>query len=308
MFRAFKPRILGCKYDSQKNVKILLIKPGGTAYLGIKDFLDESDVEKGEKVKIDFFMRHVSTYLGDEYGSFGGIDMTLLHLKTPAKPNYPPACLPTIAFPDSDRAANIAGYGQYKRESCQTDEYGPSKYHYCNSTCETKENPPREALCKKFFKSPVSKDLGNFQDIVLDSDSELTYCYNNKSPNSDSVGWCHVSVDASNLNGLKKTMSWGFCGRDCNEVEEPEGMVLRKVEDIDILSEQLCDTFLNKSLPEDGVKVRPQILCIGKIDHIDVKAFKVAKNDFKPGNSSQIHHKSELYPGKHFTYKYRFDF
>lgn len=282
-------------------MKVLYISPGATAYIGIKDINNPSDIKKGKIIKIDFFMRHHSSYLGGgEYGKFGGMDITLLHLKTPVGSIYPPACLPTTAFPDSDRKANIAGYGRYSRKSCETDEYGPSKYHYCNSSCETNQNPPQEALCKEFFNNSVSKDLGTFQDIILDSGGEFTYCYRDKSPNLDSEGWCHVRTDASQLDSLQDTDSWGFCGKDCKNVTEPIFGVLREVDDIDILSENLCDTFLQSSLPKNGVKIKPQILCIGRIAHIDIKAFKVINKSFTLENSTQISHKSEFDPGKYF--------
>ena len=279
----------------------MLINPRGTAYLGIKDFKDPIDILNGIGITIDFYWRHHKTYLGDgAYGTYGGIDITLLHLKTSADSVYPPACLPRMAFQDTDRKANIAGYGQYKRDSCQTDEFGPSKYHYCNSTCVTNQNPPQNALCEEFFKNSASKDLGNLQDIILLSGSEITYCFRNESPKPGSDGWCHVTIDALNLNKLQETESWGFCGKDCKQDDEPEMMVLRKVEDIDILPEKLCNMFLQNSFSKGEAKVEPQILCIGIIDRIDIKVFKVRRNGRKEKDSSQIHHISEIYHGKLF--------
>lgn len=279
----------------------MLISPRGIAYLGRQNFHDLNDRRKGQSIKIDFFLRHAESYLGGgTYGDFGGIDITLLHLMTPAQAVYTPACLPRISFPDSGRKANLAGYGSYTRKSCQTDEYGPSKYHYCNTTCNTIDKPPRKVLCKHFFNNPASKNLGTFQDIVLDCNGKHTYCYGNKSPKPDSKGWCHVTKDASQLKTLQYANSWGFCSKDCMNDHEPDFGVLREVENVDILDEKLCNMFLKSSLPTARVQVMPKILCIGKIAHIDIKAFKVIKNGFIPAKSSSIHHKSELVPGKYY--------
>lgn len=294
--------IVRCQLDSQKNVKIYLLNPGGIVYFGISDLTDISDVLQGKRTKMEYYIRHSKSYRGGgSYGKYGGIDITLLRLQEPAEAIYTPACVPTPAFPDSGRKASLAGYGRYYRQSCQTDEYGPSKYHYCNSTCDIVHKPPQQGLCKQFFTSSAAKALGKFQDIVLTgSGQRFIYCYASKSPEITSAGrgWCRVNLDASKIGEITDDESWGFCGKDCNTDGEPEYNVLRKVDDIDILNDRLCDKFLKESLGP-SVAVVPQILCIGRVAKIDIQAFKLTGKGFLKVNPSGMHHKMEAIPGWH---------
>ena len=58
----------------------------------------------------------------------------IMKLKKKSKKGKP-ACVPGPGMQDTTGqeklVATLAGYGQYTRESCQTDSYGPMKYHYC---------------------------------------------------------------------------------------------------------------------------------------------------------------------------------
>ena len=301
IFRNDRSGSIKCEvYDDQKNIKVEVIDPGMTAYLGLQDINNPKDITNAEQIKIDFFIQHFQTYRGDGYDSYGGFDITVLHLEKSAGQTYTTACLPTNQFKDYDRKAIIGGYGRYRRSSCQTDEYGPSKHHLCNSSCVHESAPPQDSLCKQFFADAAFENLDDFGDIIIvNDDNENTYCYHQESPNADSLGgWCKVNVDASKIGGNENVDSWGFCGRNCKNDTEPGSGVLRKEENVDILDENLCDRFLYASLEKGAVEVRPRLLCIGKIARIDVKAFKVAGNSFTKINPSQLHHKSELDPGK----------
>lgn len=278
------------------------------AYLGLKDFYNPSDVQSGQKINIDFYKLNFQTYRGNtSYGKFGGFDIALLHLATPADAAYVTACLPSLDFSDTERKVSLAGYGYYNRKPCLTDEYGASKYHYCSNPCDENSSPPREALCDQFFANSVALELGNFTDIILvGSDSAQTYCYVNKSRNPESIyGWCKVTDDASKIGVMKATDSWGFCGRDCHEESKEQSKgTLRRVDDVDTLDEHMCERYLQVTLEEGEVEVKPRILCVGNIIHINIEAFNVAGDTFTKADSTQIHHKSELDPGKIILSKY----
>ena len=52
-----------------------------------------------------------------------------------------------------------------------------------------------------------------------------------------------------------KTKSWGFCGKDCYlDTDAPDKGILRMKEHIHILSDQLCEKFLNISL-----EIKPEV-------------------------------------------------
>ena len=302
VFRRMKT--VKCTYDTKKNVKVQMIKPKATAYFGLKDVNDDDDIGNGEQITIDFFIRHTKSYLGGgSYGAFGGYDITLLHLEKPAASDYKTACLPSPSFPDNDRKGRLAGYGRYTRDPCQTDEYGPSKYHYCakESPCNDKKPPPQKAICKEFFESSASKSIGDVSDIILlGAKKKQTYCFLDKSPKKGSSGWCNVDLDATQMQSTHATESWGFCGKDCFKDDEPASGVLRKVDDIDILEEGLCNDYL-KSTIGSSVEVMPQILCIGRNEKIKMAAFKVEGDSFKEVDSTNIPNKSEMSPGKQFS-------
>ena len=289
-----------CHYDARKNVKVKMIAPIGKAYLGLNDVTKEEDIDHSTQINIDFFILHRNSYKGGgAYDGYGGYDITLVHLKNPAYFHIT-ACLPGPTFQDSGIKAILAGYGKYVRNNCQTDEYGPSKYHYCAETsiCNSEEPHPQNSLCKNFFEDPVSNKLGDVTDIVLiGSDNNETYCYQEKSPKVGSSGWCHVDQDASKIQVLSPTDSWGFCGKDCSESDEPLFGVLRIVEDVDILNENLCNTYLEKSV-KSYVTVMPKILCVGRKEMIKTVAFEVDGTSYKKTDLSKINNRLKFSPGK----------
>ena len=306
MFQSFRKKIvLKCEIDPVKNTRVYLLDPGATAYFNVENLDNKDDVKNGAKHKIEYFIRHVRTYPGGgSYGSYGGIDVTLLHLQEPVDSKNIPACLPKPTFQDTDIKGHLAGFGKYIRKECQTDEYGPAKYHYCKGSCDNKTIPPQPNICKQFFNNPISKQLGSFEDIMLiESRKKITYCYASKSPKVSSAGngWCPVESDASLIGQLKKDKTWGFCGKDCHlkESGQPVSGVLRRVDDIDILNEQMCDTFLTSSLGPT-VEVRPQILCIGLVAKVNIQAFKVKGNGFTRIKKPQaiLHKYDTIVPGK----------
>ena len=89
-------------------------------------------------------------------------------------------------------------------------------------------------------------------------------CNAKHNPEYEEYGWCHTKVPyfitfimyffsqgnyyvVGNENYNEK--SWGFCGKDCYlDADVPSTGVLRMKENIHILPDQLCETFLNISL------------------------------------------------------------
>merc|ERR1719460_901240 len=63
----------------------------------------------------------------------------------------------------------------------------------------------------------------------------------------------------------KEVTGWGYCSKDCYLDPNELPNKLRIVDDAAVLSEQLCEKYLEFSLRfTDGkVKVKPEILCVG---------------------------------------------
>ena len=288
-----------CIITESGNINIYPIEPQAEAYIGINDLNDKNSVAKGEKIQIEYVVRHKNSYRGGgNYGTFGGYDITLIKLVRPA--NVETACVPTENYKDSglgpgfDNIQNVilAGFGRYYRPTCQTDDLGPMTNHYCtkDTTCNTSENPPISATCKKFLSEnpEVQKEFSdkNLHKITLKSSGSAPVdCFRKTSYQEGSQGWCPVSDDATKLGHLSQTNSWGFCSRDCflKNVEnvEPDSSVFRSKENVDVLNDELCDKFLlaayNNVIPEH----LPDILCIGYYKKSNVKTYDLSL-DGKP--------------------------
>jgi len=205
------------------HVKIYPVSPAGKAFLGATDQHDKEAIKQLKQITIDYFIRHAQSYRGGgNYGTYGGYDITLLHLAEDAEaecsscPKPEPACLPRRSFIDAGlgsfygkRGASIAGYGKYVRKACQTDEYGKSKYHYCASKECLTTTPPIPEECKEFFANAATPDnvpSGLTETVVTDlKTGEDYYCTRSESPKAGSKGWCWVKRDASKYMGQVST-------------------------------------------------------------------------------------------------------
>jgi len=292
--------VVKCTRLDNGSIKIALVAPTGIAYLGVGDVLKYGKQSSGETHVIDYVVRHQQSYrAGGSYGSYGGYDISLLHLAKPAPSKYIPACLPAPDFQDSGigpgyqskEMANLAGYGKYTRSACQTDQFGPSKFHYCDESSDCSNSPaPVSKECRDFFASyempPSLEDI-----ILVVKKRKLVYCNHQVSPLADSKGWCKVSRDASDVSAhqVLRTDSWGFCGKDCylDKSQEKAASILRKVENVDILDDKLCSVFLNNSLGRP-VEVRPEILCIGYVKPLKYKIFMKTKNGYRKVRKSNV--------------------
>lgn len=284
-----------CEQFNNGDYKIFPVKQP-LAYLGVDDVNKKVDLEKGEKIPIEYFIRHKNSYRGGgTYGEFGGIDITLVRLSKPSQKEV--ACLPSEDFKDSgigpgfNNSENVvlAGFGKYYREPCKTDDLGPANDLYCAEVpCKKEEKPPQEPECSKFFTKNPDKlldfDNKNLTKITLISlNKNETFCYRNKSILEGSKGWCPVIDDASTMGELTTTDTWGFCSKDCflNETKqiEPDANVLREVRHVDVLSDKLCNEFLESSLYGSVVKIQPEILCIGFQKSQEEKTYTISDNN-----------------------------
>ena len=74
--------VVKCEYTRKgKSIKIFPIEPAGVAFLGASDNNDIEKIKEVKAVKIDYIIRHEKSYRGGgSYGTYGGYDITLLHL------------------------------------------------------------------------------------------------------------------------------------------------------------------------------------------------------------------------------------
>jgi len=303
-----------CIMQRNRDIKIYPLKPRWLAFLGIADVNNQESHQDGKKIEIEYFVRHHHTYRGGGiYGTHGGYDITLLHLKEPAQ--FTPACLPQPSFKDSGIGKSfpgtgrieLAGFGMYFRldevhkSVCMTDAHGASKFHYCspNSRCEMNRPPPQEKQCKHFFAQPDTPDevpRGYDEVILTEQGREDIYCYPEYSRSDTSEGWCKVEDDASQMQKLKETDSWGFCSKDCNLKPDAASSVLRHIKSVDILEDRMCNTFLKAALSVKP-KVMPRILCIGHLETFKFQHWARRQDGSYVQSSRKIYHKEEFEPG-----------
>jgi len=271
-------RVVKCVLLPSNDIKIETVKPQGMAYLGMNDVNKQGGIKEGQKSKIAYFIRHAHSYQGGgTYGTYGGYDITVVRLETQADPVYKPACLPGPFFQDSGIGKDYekgqitqAGFGKYTRPKCLTDEYGPSKFHYCDKKfCHQNSSPPMSPFCGEFFArndTPVGVPHGHGELLIYLQNSSLVYCFNNESPKNGSRGWCNVEFTARAMGQLQELNTWGFCSSDCylqeDPVSEPGSGVLRVRSDANIISDEICSKFLKHSTYED-LEHEPEVLCVG---------------------------------------------
>jgi len=279
--RKIKCRWLDSKGYSAPDLEVIT-KPPSKAWVGINKVKMNKQKNQANMYEIKRHIRHGQSYRGGgSYGSYGGYDITLLELARPVI-GYRPACLPGPKFDDirlMEKNTILAGYGKYLRtkgETCQTNKFGPMKKHYCdkdygvgNAACIKDQPAPNHKECFKFFKNPNTPNHFQGKEIRITGKNgkDITICYPAMNLEDKSYGWCRTKGNYYNVDREDTELeSWGFCGKDCfldAENSEDTG-VLRDKENIEILSEDLCDKYLNISLNWQKVEVRPQILCVAE--------------------------------------------
>jgi len=305
---------LTCERYVDGSTKINLLHPKGAAYVGVNNISQFNPYGQGEMIQIDYVAYHAKSYKGGgNYGSYGGYDIALLHLERPVSKKFEPACLPGPNFKDngigsgynSSTTIRIAGYGKYFRKNCMTDDYGPSKHHYCAGKCKT-TIPPINKECRAFFNNPRTpkKVPDGDTDLIILKKTKAVHCYNNVSALHDSHGWCRIDRDASRIGSIRdlkpETQSWGFCSRDCylNKGLASAANFLRKKYNVDILDDRLCQRYLKTSFWDGPVKVYPKILCIGNLKKLKYSVWiKNGANNYKQIPRGSYRHKLELLKG-----------
>jgi len=283
----FKRRLkLQCKWLAEKDLEIRTV-PKGKAWLGVDNINIDSNKNSEHLVEIKRYIRPAQAYRGGgHYGKYGGYDITLVELEEPLK-GYKPACLPGPRFDDirlDFKNSQLAGYGRYLRSegnTCETNKYGPMKKHYCdkefgegNAACITDVDakpPPRDQECETFFNHKETPDnttdLVNEIRIVDQSGKDIAFCYPSINPENSTYGWCKTKGDFYVLRKENQNHEgWGFCSKDCYlDTDTENNGILRHQEGVEILSEELCDQYLNRSLGKE-VEVRPLILCVARTE------------------------------------------
>ena len=169
--------------EEVRNLEIISLSPRGKVWLG-RDFINSTkNIKKGEISKIKRAILPEGVYLGGaNYTDYGGYDITILELDKPFH-NYQPACLPSPNFDDYANITKLAGYGKYFRQYwgkniCQTNQWGQMKYHYCNSTCVTYNDPPSSSTCRAFFShEKIAEDK---EEVMIVKGTEKEFCFRNE--------------------------------------------------------------------------------------------------------------------------------
>ena len=274
-----------CKWLQNKDLEIRTL-PAGKAWIGVTDVNEDFEKNIEKMVEIKRHIRHAESYHGGgTYGKYGGHDITLIELKKPLTGKNP-ACIPGPKFDDihlKQKNSILAGYGKYLRsvgETCETNKYGQMKMHYCDkmhgagsSACITDEPPPIDEECKKFYNSEGTpstfSDIGKEFRIQAESGEDITVCYPSKNPANETYGWCKTNGNYYDLDNYElEKEGWGFCSKDCYlDTKVKNSGILREKLGVEILSEDLCEKYLNRSLySEDGIEVMPRILCVARTE------------------------------------------
>ena len=141
-----------------------------------------------------------------------------------------------------------------------TDELGPEANHYCESKskCNTSTNPPRSPECKEFLSNnlAVEKEFisENLHKITVQSQGgKPVDCFRKTSYLEGSEGWCLVTDDATQIEKLSQTSSWGFCSRDCF-LKNVENVEPHDNDQVTILR-KICENSQESSTGKSGENV-----------------------------------------------------
>merc|ERR1719244_667801 len=274
----------GGKGPKSRDIEITT-EPKGLVWLGVDNIQDPEMRGKGDISEIKRYIRHAKSYRGGgTYGTYGGYDITLAQMETPMN-GYKPACLPGPRFDDTRRGkddSKLAGYGKFLRsqgQTCQTNNFGEMKFHYCDTNdgtqmgpdaCIKDKPPPAKSGCKDFFKTDNTPNEipGGIEEIrISEKKGKNIYCYPEQNPENTEFGWCHTRgnfyrTEVSDTD----SKGWGFCSSDCYlDRNSQNSGIIREKSNIQILPEQLCNKYLKASL-DGSVKVMPELLCIAQME------------------------------------------
>ena len=204
----------------------------GKVWLGVENMkkIDKVNVSSSLIKRVIF---HEHSYRGGgTYGAFGGYDIAIIELDDPIdSPHY--ACLPRITYADTAGNGIVAGYGKYFRAKCQTNKYGPAKYHYCKKgvKCQTKPAPQNHTECDNLLsKHPIRTSY--HEAMIWQKNETAIYCFKDYNQESKTYGWCETE---GNFYDLQKPdemhQSWGFCSKDCHSDRSNHGSDVLRIAD-----------------------------------------------------------------------------
>ena len=178
------------------------------------------------------------------------------------------ACLPSTTFHDVGRDGRLAGYGKYHRnrgDTCQTNQFGKFKYHYCKggpNPCR-KDKVPEDEECSKFYDKNKEgvKDVSSGKDEIMilhrvnnTRKYQTSSCFRRVNPESPEYGWCEVKGNYYDLDRPRhlEPSAWGYCSRDCFlDKKEADGSKLRVAdEDVVVTRDSISSLNISGSGPE----------------------------------------------------------
>ena len=109
-------------------------------WLGASNIAKDMRAGTTTNIRVEYIIQPKGAYLqSGTYGTYGGYDIILGKLQSPAPARFQPACVPSPSYPDIGKS-NLAGYGKYTRNKCITNSYGPMKSHYCSTDSDLASN------------------------------------------------------------------------------------------------------------------------------------------------------------------------
>ena len=131
---------ISCETLSNGDTKITTYNPPSMVWLGVNNIAQDMKTGKATNIRVSYIIQPKGAYLqGGTYGTYGGYDIILGKLESPAPLKFTSACVPALPFNDIDKSS-LAGYGKYTRNKCITNSYGPMKSHYCSTKADMKGN------------------------------------------------------------------------------------------------------------------------------------------------------------------------
>ena len=130
------PQTLSCEDLPNGDTKLTTYDPPSMVWLGVSNMAKDVKAGTAVNIKVEYIIQPKGAYYqGGTYGTFGGYDIILGKLESPAPAKFPPACLPSPTYNDIGKS-NLAGYGKSARGKCVTNSYGPMKSHFCSTDDE----------------------------------------------------------------------------------------------------------------------------------------------------------------------------
>ena len=109
-------------------------------WLGVNNIARDMMMAHARNIRVSYIIQPRGAYYqGGTYGTYGGYDIILGRLESPAPAMFASACIPAPSYPDLGKSS-LAGYGKYTRNKCITSSYGPMKSHYCSTKADMNGN------------------------------------------------------------------------------------------------------------------------------------------------------------------------